>query len=327
MLQCSRRALESDSNLPCDSYRRANRTTAGLWGACLAVPLLTSALTVQTPPPARGVKAPVFRLTRVYKAGEIDRYKVTVQLGVFVAHRIVYEGILQETTQSVFPDGSADISSTLLQPTAHIEAGKKPSPLPDDEQTAQALLSTEREVLQKLEAELVKVAGLEMRVAQHRDAQGRVQHANVAYPDGRDGKIVHAGPLRSTNLGLQVISLLTPGRRVDIGESWAVRFGASEGKVQQTLPVMHLTLLGIETVAGARTYKIKMWTDFSTGNSDIPKARYEGIGNVDVIQRRWVRLDSRLRGTETGGQPVEWTLHLALLPSLPRPDASSAPVK
>lgn len=221
-----------------------------------------------TPPPTPASKpAPdttAYDIHRTYKAGEIDRYKLVNKMQINSPQTggnfsdVDMEMTFKEVTKSVKPDGAAVITNSFESASADMNG----SPF---------------DLMQFLSGATVTLT---------QDKYGKVSSVKA------EG---FQGPMADANID-QMFSQSTlgfyPDKPVKIGDSW--KFESNRNLQGSTVKVAGAsTLVGIETVDGIKTYKIKSVMD-NAGQDQAAKIHVESVGNVDAQTGKFVRLVAKV---------------------------------
>ena len=160
-------------------------------------------------------------------------------------------------------------------------------------------------------------------------ARGRVRDATVrlSFPEVRGSQQqsqrlkqkLQTYYLPRMNVVLQIFRPLLPVKPIQVGDTYQAEFGGqTEGK--EALPIMHITVVGVETQGERTVCRLKMMADVLT---DKGKAHYEAEGAVELSTGRYTRLTGSLTGGQFGKTLLK--ISLAEIPGVTRKSAQRTP--
>jgi|SRR5579884_511107 len=251
------------------SLRRMRLLLALAPTACLIASGPVLAQQPSTPPPTPVPNAAqdttVYDIHRTFKVGDVDRYRLVNKMlvnspetgGNFV--NVDMQLTVKQLTKSAKPDGTAVLTTTFENATAVYND-------------------------------------------QPIDLMTFLSNANVTMTLNKFGKVSDSksdgvqGPLANANIDqmiAQATSGLYPDTPVKIGDSW--KFETSRNMQGMTIKVAGTsTLVGIETIDGIKTFKIKTVIDNADKNQVNTVFHAESTSNLDAQTGKVVRIAGKV---------------------------------
>jgi hypothetical protein len=227
-----------------------------------------------------------YTLKRVFKEGDVDRYKLAVHTTINAPQaggevNIDLTLTMKETTKEVKPDGAVKLVEEFEE--AH---GKFTSPMGEQEADLKRMMP---------------------KITQIRDKKGAVDVKTEGGNAMLSGQI--AGMIE--NMARAEIASL-PSKAVKVGESWKIESNPEVEKATGGKTTGDVTLISTETIDGIKTLKLKAVTDTEVKEQGGGKMRGEVVSNVDARTGKAVRLTSKADG-EVGGNKISATVEARLV--------------
>ncbi len=212
--------------------------------------------------------AKAYTIQRKYKAGDVDRYNIAVD--VSGAQSVTLGLLLKNTIKDVKADGGATILGEFEKATATLGGGDQ------------------------------EITGLLPTLTQTFSATGKLTDLKT---EGGNPAITQTGFLNIVKSVLDVA--VYPPTPIKPGDTWEYHADASQAdqKVKGTA-----TFVGLETVDGTPTYKIKTLTDGAAtapnpanGDKVNIKTHAEGTQNLDVVTGKLVKVQTSVSSKVDGG--------------------------
>lgn len=259
------------------------RTLSAFVGLCtIPAPCLLAQNNAAGSKPAVDTTAYTFK--RVYKAGEANRYKLTLHTNINGAQNVEMQFAMnyKENVKSIAADGAVQIVMEFEKFAGAINGQELPA---------------------ELSASLPKI----VRTV---DKDGKILSTTLDGSQGMMGNAVKQMMDGQSNSE----RAFWPSHPVKVGESWDIHSDDPNSK-----STGKATLVGTETVHGVKTLKVKIVSDTKSTPKEGPAAgqeisvHFEGVSNIDPVSGRMVRLSGKGGGEIASAGKMTMSTELALL--------------
>jgi hypothetical protein len=235
--------------------------------ACAVVSVLSSAQQTAVPNADQ-----TYTLQRVFKAGDVDRYRITVNQKANGPqsdnkdYQIKMVLVIKETTKTVGDSGEV---------TAVEEYTKADGTFGGQDMDMMQMMP---------------------KLTVTKDKAGKI---DVTAEGGQEPLVQKMSDMAKSMMQSQ--AAMIPAKPVKVGDTWNVELpGVTPG--EDTMTKFTVKLDGIEVVDGAKTLRLKTITDTTGGPQSDTKMHGEGTMYVDAASGKLIKMASKVDGTAKGSK-------------------------